>query len=149
LLSHTHASLEKYNRYRDLVKQIRDAEHRLVGPKDKKRRLTDELARLRKHQPQSPKIRDTELELKRATEDYEATKTDVGNVKRQRLREALTLLTDAMFETAEKVAIIAGFSWYLVDLIDKDILNFGERRRPYNGERDLTMIETLCCYLHY
>ena len=121
----------------------------MVGPKDKKRRLTDELARLRKHQPQSPKIRDTELELKRATEDYEATKTDVGNVKRQRLREALTLLTDAMFETAEKVAIIAGFSWYLVDLIDKDILNFGERRRPYNGERDLTMIETLCCCLHY
>ncbi|CAG8463765.1 9223_t:CDS:2 [Paraglomus brasilianum] len=140
---------EKYNRYRDLVKQIRDAEHRLVGPKDKKRRLTDELARLRKHQPQSPKIRDTELELKRATEDYEATKTDVGNVKRQRLREALTLLTDAMFETAEKVAIIAGFSWYLVDLIDKDILNFGERRRPYNGAATSSQVVQDCqVHLH-
>jgi hypothetical protein len=82
----------------------------------------------------STKIQDTELELKRVTVDYEATRIDVGNIKRQRLRETLTLQTNAMFETAEKIAVIAGFSWYLIDLIDTDILTVGNTRKAYNGK---------------
>ena len=127
-------STEKYEKYRNLLKEIREAEQRLLGTKEKRRKINDEMSKTMKTHPRSPRIRELELELEQVNRESAPTELEVGNLERRKLKEAFTLLLDATFETSERMAIIAGFGGYIIGQLDDNPVPAGSTRPKYAGE---------------
>ena len=125
---------EKYQHYRNLIKEIRSAAERLIVHKERKRKLNDEIAKITKSHPKSPRIPELEADLKMVNHDSLADETDVGNFVRKKFKEAMVIHLNATFEASEKVAVIAGFGWDLVEQIDATPIKPGESRE-YKGEK--------------
>ncbi|KAG9303666.1 hypothetical protein G9A89_018563 [Geosiphon pyriformis] len=126
---------EKYDHYRNTLKEIRDADQRLHVPKERRKKVNDEIARIMKSHPTSPRIQELQNDLQRINTDSTADEFEVGNIKRQKLRDALGLQLNAIFEAAEKIAIISGFGWYLLEQIDVTPARIGEPRAKYEGHK--------------
>ncbi|CAG8441330.1 14168_t:CDS:2 [Funneliformis mosseae] len=124
---------EKYEHYRNIIKEIRTAEARLIVHKEKKRKINDEINRIMKSHPKSPRIAELEADLKMVNHDALADENDVANIRRRKFKEAIAVHLNATFEAAEKTAIISGFGWDLVEQIDATPTRPGEQKLPYKG----------------
>ncbi|PKY27890.1 hypothetical protein RhiirB3_416496 [Rhizophagus irregularis] len=123
---------EKYEHYRNIIKEIRAAEERLIVHKERKRKINDEIHKISKSHPRSPRIPELEADLKMVIHDSLADETEVGNIVRKKFKEAMALHLNATFEASEKIAIISGFGWDLIEQIDPTPIKPGESRE-YKG----------------
>ncbi|CAG8599595.1 9384_t:CDS:2 [Ambispora leptoticha] len=124
---------EKYDHYRNLLKEIREADQRLHTPKERRRKVNEEISRLMKSHPGSPRIQELQNDLQRINTVSTVDELEVGNIKRQKLKEALMIQMNAIFETAEKIAIITGFGLYLLEYINTTPAKVGEPRPKYDS----------------
>ncbi|CAG8747034.1 14368_t:CDS:2, partial [Acaulospora morrowiae] len=128
---------EKYGHYRNLLKEIRTAEEALIPSRERKRKIQEEIQRFQKSHPKSPRIPELEADLAHVNKESESEEAEVGNTIRKKLKEALKLYLEAMFESAEKIAIISGFGWDIVDLIYDTPCKLNSERPIYEG-REIT-----------
>ncbi|CAO3589172.1 unnamed protein product [Absidia cylindrospora] len=131
----------KYQQYRHAIKSIRNRETKLADVREKKRTLSSRIANLTKTSPKSPKLRELQKELATLDRDTHDTEMEMGDFKRFALKEAFYLRFNAMNEYAEKMAMIAGFGKYVVDLLDIAPTPATEpTRRPYDKGKEAAMI---------
>lgn len=95
---------------------MRDKEKQLSDAKAKQQALTERIEHLNKSNPTSKKLPELTKELEELNLDDQERESI--EFKRFILKEGFYLRFNAMQEHAEKMAIIAGYGKYLVDLLD-------------------------------
>ena len=110
--------IDKYDQYRITLKSIRDIEGSVQPSRDRKQKITDEIAHLKYKDPQSPKIPVLEQELVRAEAESLVAEAQLSNITREQLKAAFNYQFDATRELAEKYALIAGYGKALLELLD-------------------------------
>lgn len=103
--------------------------HTLLG----KQKITDEIAKLKYKDPNSPRIVVLEQELVRAEAESLVAEAQLSNITREKLKAAFQYQFDALREHCEKVALIAGYGKHLLDLVDDTPVTPGETRHAYDG----------------
>jgi hypothetical protein len=98
-----------------------------------KQKITDEIAKLKYKDPQSPRIVVLEQELVRAEAESLVAEAQLSNITREKVKAAFQYQFDALREHCEKVAIVAGYGKHLLDLIDDTPVTPGETRNAYDG----------------
>ena len=98
-----------------------------------KQKITDEIAKLKYKDPNSPRIVVLEQELVRAEAESLVAEAQLSNITREKLKAAFQYQFDALREHCEKVAIIAGYGKHLLDLVDDTPVTPGETRQAYDG----------------
>jgi len=107
---------------------------RIVQPsRDRKQKITDQIAHLKYKEPNSPKISVLEQELVRAEAESLVAEAQLSNITREKIKAAFNYQFDAVREHCEKLAIIAGFGKHLLELIDDSPVTPGETRDSYDG----------------
>jgi len=138
--------IEKYGRYRNCLKEIRDAEQRLHGSKEKRHKIHEEKSKLGKSR--SARAQELEDEWQQVNREHTTNEMEVNNIRRRKLKEAFSLHMDSIFEAAERMAIIAGFGWELIGQFDATPDSPGSTRPKYTGmysdERSMIYVLILC-----
>jgi Eisosome component PIL1 len=98
-----------------------------------KQKITDEIAKLKYKDPNSPRIVVLEQELVRAEAESLVAEAQLSNITREKLKAAFTYQFDAIREHCEKVALIAGYGKHLLGLVDDTPVTPGETRQGYDG----------------
>jgi hypothetical protein len=98
-----------------------------------KQKITDEIAKLKYKDPNSPRIVVLEQELVRAEAESLVAEAQLSNITREKVKAAFTYQFDALREHCEKVAIIAGYGKHLLELVDDTPVTPGETRQAYDG----------------
>lgn len=98
-----------------------------------KQKITDEIAKLKYKDPNSPRIVVLEQELVRAEAESLVAEAQLSNITREKVKAAFQYQFDALREHCEKVAIVAGYGKHLLDLIDDTPVTPGETRHAYDG----------------
>ncbi|RHZ79304.1 hypothetical protein Glove_149g48 [Diversispora epigaea] len=124
---------EKYAHYRNLLKEIRTAEESLIPSRERKRKINEEIQKIQKSHPKSPRIPELEADLAHVNRESVSVEVEVGNTIRKKLKAALRLLFEAMFESSEKISIISGFGWDVVGQIDETPCKSDQGRPQYSG----------------
>ncbi|KAI9682029.1 MAG: Eisosome core component [Caeruleum heppii] len=125
--------VDRYDQYRVTIKSIRNIEASVQPSRDRKQKITDQIAQLKYKEPNSPRIVVLEQELVRAEAESLVAEAQLSNITREKLKAAFAYQFDAMREHAEKVAIIAGFGKHLLELVDDTPVTPGETRDAYDG----------------
>ncbi|KAL2216666.1 putative cell wall integrity signaling protein Lsp1/Pil1 [Thermoascus aurantiacus ATCC 26904] len=125
--------VDRYDQYRVTIKSIRNIEASVQPSRDRKQKITDEIAKLKYKEPNSPRISVLEQELVRAEAESLVAEAQLSNITREKLKAAFTYQFDALREHCEKVALIAGYGKHLLDLIDDTPVTPGETRQAYDG----------------
>ncbi|GEQ69660.1 hypothetical protein JCM33374_g3333 [Metschnikowia sp. JCM 33374] len=125
--------IDKYDQYRITLKTIRNIEASVQPSRDRKQKITDEIAHLKYKDPQSPKISVLEQELVRAEAESLVAEAQLSNITREKLKAAFNYQFDAIRELAEKYALIAGYGKALLELLDDSAVTPGETRAAYDG----------------
>ena len=125
--------IDKYDQYRITLKSIRDIEGSVQPSRDRKQKITDEIAHLKYKDPQSPKIPVLEQELVRAEAESLVAEAQLSNITREQLKAAFNYQFDDTRELAEKYALIAGYGKALLELLDDSAVTPGETRPAYDG----------------
>jgi len=125
--------VDRYDQYRVTIKSIRNIEASVQPSRDRKQKITDQIAQLKYKEPNSPKIVVLEQELVRAEAESLVAEAQLSNITREKLKAAFTYQFDAMREHCEKLAIVAGFGKHLLELIDDSPVTPGETRNAYDG----------------
>ncbi|CUM66184.1 uncharacterized protein PRCAT00003842001 [Priceomyces carsonii] len=125
--------IDKYDQYRITLKTIRNIESSVQPSRDRKQKITDEIAHLKYKDPQSPKINVLEQELVRAEAESLVAEAQLSNITREQLKAAFNYLFDGTRELAEKYALIAGYGKALLELLDDSAVTPGETRPAYDG----------------
>ncbi|CAK7909182.1 sphingolipid long chain base-responsive protein Pil1p [[Candida] anglica] len=125
--------IDKYDQYRITLKTIRNIEASVQPSRDRKQKITDEIAHLKYKDPQSPKIPVLEQELVRAEAESLVAEAQLSNITREKLKAAFNYQFDATRELAEKYALIAGYGKALLELLDDSAVTPGETRPAYDG----------------
>ncbi|CAM9018233.1 hypothetical protein WICANDRAFT_29490 [Wickerhamomyces anomalus NRRL Y-366-8] len=125
--------IDKYDQYRITLKSIRNIEASVQPSRDRKQKITDEIAHLKYKDPQSPKINVLEQELVRAEAESLVAEAQLSNITREKLKIAFNYQFDAVRELAEKFALIAGYGKALLELLDDAPVTPGETRPAYDG----------------
>ncbi|QEL63347.1 sphingolipid long chain base-responsive protein LSP1 [Candidozyma auris] len=125
--------IDKYDQYRITLKTIRNIESSVQPSRDRKQKITDEIAHLKYKDPQSPKISVLEQELVRAEAESLVAEAQLSNITREKLKAAFNYQFDAIRELAEKYALIAGYGKALLELLDESAVTPGETRPAYDG----------------
>ncbi|KAL4973904.1 Eisosome component PIL1-domain-containing protein [Aspergillus desertorum] len=125
--------VDRYDQYRVTIKSIRNIEASVQPSRDRKQKITDEIAKLKYKDPNSPRIVVLEQELVRAEAESLVAEAQLSNITREKLKAAFQYQFDALREHCEKVAIIAGYGKHLLDLIDDTPVTPGETRPAYDG----------------
>lgn len=115
------------------IKSIRNIEASVQPSRDRKQKITDQIAQLKYKEPNSPKIVVLEQELVRAEAESLVAEAQLSNITREKIKAAYTYQFDALREHSEKVAIIAGYGKHLLELIDDTPVTPGETRAAYDG----------------
>ncbi|KAA8913759.1 Eisosome component PIL1-domain-containing protein, partial [Sphaerosporella brunnea] len=136
--------VDRYDQYRVTIKSIRNIEASVQPSRDRKQKITDQIAQLKYKDPNSPKITVLEQELVRAEAESLVAEAQLSNITREKLKSAFNYQFDALKEHAEKVAIIASYGKYLLDLIDDTPVTPGETRPAYDGYEDSKSIIQDC-----
>ncbi|KAH3016913.1 Eisosome core component [Aspergillus fumigatus] len=118
-----------------LLYEIGELEDLFVDRYDqyRKQKITDEIAKLKYKDPNSPRIVVLEQELVRAEAESLVAEAQLSNITREKLKAAFQYQFDALREHCEKVAIIAGYGKHLLDLVDDTPVTPGETRQAYDG----------------
>lgn len=125
--------VDRYDQYRVTIKSIRNIEASVQPSRDRKQKITDQIAQLKYKEPNSPKIVVLEQELVRAEAESLVAEAQLSNITREKLKAAFTYQFDALREHCEKLAIIAGYGKHLLELIDDTPVTPGETRNAYDG----------------
>ncbi|KAL2210467.1 hypothetical protein CC79DRAFT_1330846 [Sarocladium strictum] len=125
--------VDRYDQYRITMKSIRNIEASVQPSRDRKQKITDQIAQLKYKEPNSPKIVVLEQELVRAEAESLVAEAQLSNITREKVKAAYTYQFDALREHSEKVAIIAGYGKHLLELIDDTPVTPGETRAAYDG----------------
>jgi Eisosome component PIL1 len=125
--------VDRYDQYRVTIKSIRNIEASVQPSRDRKQKITDQIAQLKYKEPNSPRIVVLEQELVRAEAESLVAEAQLSNITREKLKAAFTYQFDAMREHCEKLAIIAGFGKHLLELVDDTPVTPGETRAAYDG----------------
>ncbi|KAB8076201.1 Eisosome component PIL1-domain-containing protein [Aspergillus leporis] len=125
--------VDRYDQYRVTIKSIRNIEASVQPSRDRKQKITDEIAKLKYKDPNSPRIVVLEQELVRAEAESLVAEAQLSNITREKLKAAFQYQFDALREHCEKVAIIAGYGKHLLDLVDDTPVTPGETRASYDG----------------
>ncbi|KAG7695908.1 hypothetical protein KL951_003433 [Ogataea haglerorum] len=125
--------IDKYDLYRITLKSIRNIEASVQPSRDRKQKITDEIAHLKYKDPQSPKIPILEQELVRAEAESLVAEAQLSNITREKLKAAFLYQFDALRELSEKLALIAGYGKALLELLDDSPVTPGETRPAYDG----------------
>lgn len=125
--------VDKYDQYRITLKGIRNIEASVQPSRDRKQKITDEIAHLKYKDAASPKIPVLEQELVRAEAESLVAEAQLSNITREQLKAAFNYQFDAMRELAEKYALIAGYGKALLELLDDSSVTPGETRPAYDG----------------
>ncbi|CAN3369199.1 sphingolipid long chain base-responsive protein Pil1p [Diutina catenulata] len=125
--------VDKYDLYRVTIKSIRDIESSVQPSRDRKQKITDDIALLKYKDPSSPKINVLEQELVRAEAESLVAEAQLSNITREKLKAAFNYFFDAIRELAEKYALIAGYGKALLELLDDSSVTPGETRPDYDG----------------
>ena len=125
--------IDKYDQYRLTLKSIRDIEGSVQPTRERKQKITDEIARLKYKDPQSPKIAVLEQELVRAEAESLVAEAQLSNITREKFKAGFNYQFDATRELSEKLALIAGYGKALLELLDDAPVTPGETRPAYDG----------------
>ena len=125
--------VDRYDQYRVTIKSIRNIEASVQPSRDRKQRITNQIAQLKYKEPNSPKIVVLEQELVRAEAESLVAEAQLSNITREKLKAAFTYQFDALREHCEKLAIIAGYGKHLLELVDDTPVTPGETREAYDG----------------
>ncbi|KAG9249063.1 sphingolipid long chain base-responsive protein LSP1 [Calycina marina] len=125
--------VDRYDQYRVTIKSIRNIEASVQPSRDRKQKITDQIAQLKYKEPNSPKIVVLEQELVRAEAESLVAEAQLSNITREKLKAAYTYQFDALREHCEKLAIIAGYGKHLLELVDDTPVTPGETRPAYDG----------------
>ena len=125
--------VDRYDQYRVTIKSIRNIEASVQPSRDRKQKITDQIAQLKYKEPNSPRIVVLEQELVRAEAESLVAEAQLSNITREKLKAAFTYQFDALREHSEKLAIIAGFGKHLLELVDDTPVTPGETRPAYDG----------------
>ncbi|PHH78931.1 hypothetical protein CDD82_2759 [Ophiocordyceps australis] len=125
--------VDRYDQYRITMKSIRNIEASVQPSRDRKAKITDQIAQLKYKEPNSPKIVVLEQELVRAEAESLVAEAQLSNITREKVKAANMYQFDALMEHCEKVAIIAGYGKHLLELIDDTPVTPGETRQAYDG----------------
>lgn len=125
--------VDRYDQYRVTIKSVRNIEASVQPSRDRKQKITDQIAQLKYKEPNSPKIVVLEQELVRAEAESLVAEAQLSNITREKLKAAFTYQFDALREHSEKLAIIAGFGKHLLELVDDTPVTPGETRNAYDG----------------
>ena len=125
--------IDKYDQYRITLKSIRDIESSVQPSRNRKQKITDEIALLKYKDLQSAKIPVLEQELVRAEAESLVAEAQLSNITREQLKAAFNYQFDATRELAEKYALIAGYGKALLELLDDSAVTPGETRPAYDG----------------
>lgn len=125
--------IDKYDQYRVTLKSVRNIEASVQPSRDRKEKITNEIAHLKYKDPQSPKIPVLEQELVRAEAESLVAEAQLSNITREKLKAAFNYQFDSIRELAEKFALIAGYGKALLELLDDSPLTPGEGRPAYDG----------------
>ncbi|GMG33254.1 unnamed protein product [Ambrosiozyma monospora] len=112
---------------------IRDIEGSVQPSRDRKLKITDQIAYLKYKDPQSPKIVVLEQELVRAEAESLVAEAQLSNITREKLKASFSYHFDSMREHSEKLALIAGYGKALLELLDDSPVTPGETRPSYDG----------------
>ncbi|KAK7738464.1 hypothetical protein SLS53_005983 [Cytospora paraplurivora] len=116
---------------RGLLKSIRNTEKSVHPSRENKRKITDEIARLKNKEPESTKLPVLEQELVRAEAENLVAEAQLTNVTREKLKEAYDAEFLATIERAEKQIILARHGRRLLQLLDDTPVVPGDQRHPY------------------
>merc|ERR1712000_258498 len=125
--------VDRYDQYRVTIKSIRNIEASVQPSRDRKQKITDQIAQLKYKEPNSPKIVVLEQELVRAEAESLVAEAQLSNITREKVKAAYTYQFDALREHCEKLAIIAGYGKHLLELVDDTPVTPGETRAAYDG----------------
>jgi len=125
--------VDRYDQYRVTMKSIRNIEISVQPSRDRKQKITDQIAQLKYKEPTSPKIPVLEQELVRAEAESLVAEAQLSNITREKVKAAFNYQFDGIREHCEKLAIIAGFGKHLLELIDDTPVTPGETREGYDG----------------
>ncbi|RMZ80763.1 hypothetical protein DV738_g2706, partial [Chaetothyriales sp. CBS 135597] len=125
--------VDRYDQYRVTIKSIRNIEASVQPSRDRKQKITDQIAQLKYKEPNSPRIVVLEQELVRAEAESLVAEAQLSNITREKLKAAFTYHFDALREHCEKMAVIAGYGKHLLELIDDTPVTPGETRAAYDG----------------
>ena len=125
--------IDKYDQYRVTMKSIRNIEASVQPSRDRKEKITDEIAHLKYKDPSSTKIPVLEQELVRAEAESLVAEAQLSHITREKLKAAFNYQFDSIRELAEKFALIAGYGKALLELLDDSPVTPGETRPAYDG----------------
>ncbi|KAG7292632.1 hypothetical protein NEMBOFW57_002667 [Staphylotrichum longicolle] len=116
---------------RGVLKVVRNTEKSVQPSRDGKRKIADEIQKVKSKEPQSTRLVTLEQELVRAEAENLVAEAQLGNVTRQKLREAYTVEFLATIERAEKQVILARHGLRLLQLLDDAPVVPGDVRPAY------------------
>ncbi|KUI66699.1 Sphingolipid long chain base-responsive protein LSP1 [Cytospora mali] len=116
---------------RGVLKQIRNTEKSVQPTRDGKRKITDEIAKLKSKEPESARLPVLEQELVRAEAENLVAEAQLTNVTREKLKESYDAEFLATIERAEKQIILARHGRRLLHLLDDTPVVPGDQRHPY------------------
>ncbi|ODQ67402.1 putative sphingolipid long chain base-responsive protein [Nadsonia fulvescens var. elongata DSM 6958] len=125
--------IDKYDQYRVTLKSVRNIEASVQPSRDRKQKITDQIAHLKYKEPNSPKIIVLEQELVRAEAESLVAEAQLSNITREKLKASFNYQFDALREHSEKLALIAGYGKALLELLDDSPVTPGETRPAYDG----------------
>lgn len=125
--------IDRYDQYRVTIKSVRNIESSVQPSRDRKQKITDQIAQLKYKDPTSPKIVVLEQELVRAEAESLVAEAQLSNITREKIKAAFTYQFDALREHSEKLALIAGYGKHLLALVDDTPVTPGETRPAYDG----------------
>ncbi|PSR82717.1 Eisosome component PIL1-domain-containing protein [Coniella lustricola] len=125
---------------RGSLKMIRNTEKSVQPSRDGKKKILDEIAKIKSKEPDSPRLVVLEQELVRAEAENLVAEAQLTNVTRQRLKEAYDAEFLATIERAEKQILLARHGRRLIQLLDDNAVIPGEGQRPYQNSAQARQI---------
>lgn len=126
------------------MKSIRNIEASVQPSRDKRQKLIDQIYMLKHKEPDSQKLLVLEQELIRIEASCLVAEAQLNNTTREKLKTAFTYQFDAIKEHSEKLALIAGYGKYLLELLDDTPITPGESRATYDGYEQSKQIIIEC-----
>ncbi|KAK0728985.1 Eisosome component PIL1/LSP1 [Apiosordaria backusii] len=117
---------------RGALKVIRNTERSVQPTRDGKRKIADEIAKIKSKEPQSTKLVVLEQELVRAEAEVLVAEAQLSNVTRQKLKEAYQAEFLATIERADKQIILARHGLRLLELLDDTPVVPGDVKPAYS-----------------
>ncbi|RAL58919.1 hypothetical protein DID88_009210 [Monilinia fructigena] len=99
-------NVDRYDQYRVTIKSIRNIEASVQPSRDRKQKITDQIAQLKYKEPESPRIVVLEQELVRAEAESLVAEAQLSNITREKLKAAYTYQLMLFVNTARRLLLL-------------------------------------------